>query len=99
MHHALSVTALQRHENSVLKLAATLRGFTNPFAVYDLFNLVTKKTSYLKKKVKQDLCKQGEIEQELFETFVARRIKISSETFLGPNEETKVGYRLYSSTV
>lgn len=89
-HHALSATALQNHENNVLKLAATMRSFTNPFSVEgdDLFNLVTK--SVMPENVKQDLCKQGEIGQELFETFVAQRIDSSSVNLWAPMKKRKL---------
>lgn len=87
---ALSATVLQRHENSVLKLAAILRGFTNPFAVHTdyLFDLLTK--SVMPENVNHDLRKQSEIGQELLETLSAKRIKISTENLLDPMKKQKL---------
>lgn len=89
-HHALSATVLQNHENSVLKLTATMKSFTNPFSVEgdDLFNLVTK--SVMPENVKQDVCNQGEIGQEMFDAFVAQRIKSSSVNLWAPMKKRKL---------
>ena len=72
-HYSLSSSITRRQENSIEKLTATVRSFTNPFSKEgdNLFNLVTKVV--MPQDVTTDLCSQSEIGYKLFEDFLKER--------------------------
>ena len=74
-HHNLSTAVLAQEEKNVLKLAETIKSFTNPFtaaddstSTTDLYNIVTKVV--MSDNTKNDLCNQSKIGREMFTTFV-----------------------------
>ncbi|KAK3708724.1 hypothetical protein QZH41_004431 [Actinostola sp. cb2023] len=89
-HHALTVSVLCREEKSIEQLLTTMESFTNPFTQNssDLFNLVTKVV--MPEKVKNDLCKQSEIGQNLYQRFVKDRIQSGKFNLWSPMKKQKL---------
>jgi len=89
-HHALTASVLCREEKSIEQLLTTMESFTNPFTQNssDLFNLVTKVV--MPEKVKNDLCKQSEIGQNLYQRFVKDRIQSGKFNLWSPMKKQKL---------
>ena len=80
----------KRQEVSIGNLTDVLRCFTNPFAQdsEELFNLMTK--AVVPKKVTEDLCRQGEIGNKLFQEFVSERIQSNKTSVWHPIKKQKL---------
>ena len=79
-HHNLTATVLCREEKNSSKLTTTIVSFTNPFTQSEdcLFNFVSKVV--MPEEIKLDLCAQRTEGDELFRTFVTKRIQEGRET-------------------
>lgn len=89
-HHKLSAAVLSREEKNIEALTNTVSSFTNPFTEEsnDLLNIVTKLV--MPDKMKADLCRQSEIGQKLFETFVKERIQSERVKLWSPMKKCKL---------